>query len=493
MSAVLLYSLLLYAGSPVICAGASGPNALDLILETENFYQGHQPSNISWEYLTSSVLELINEELDQLEAVSRNPSSLANSTFKLFEKRFEMFYPGHIPLKTVTLYSKAGSRVVADVAEVFVKPTDFVTATSKICTVSGNDPTLADMEGMVVRVCKVGKRVDFDAPDSLAYIVKFGDKCPNADKTAIRKWINMRKKARSTNVTGKAISTQLIPHLDSYHPSVLDEVQRNEIYPMISRLVQEATAIHLRLQQPLQLKHLEHTIQLFYYRFFFPGATHLKSVSSRTTERDQKIVDWLGIKVGERVDLNQVVAKCTDKTLMLSRLTGLVIEINMRVGERLPNCTFSVLYIDEKPRKRHANTPLLIDTFHGGDLETFIGYLINFTDVNGNPRTIFQAPNGSEAQTPSTPKSPLTLLLELYSYQMKRMNTTLDELQLNFISRLKLVKISLPMYSFHSVGFVPYSVLGASEDNVLCKNCIIAAINPDHLYAFLLDPLVIVD
>ena len=254
---------------------------------------------------------------------------------------------------------------------------------------------------------------------------------------------------------------------------------------MISHLVEEATSIHLRLQQSLPLKHSEQAIRLFYYHFFFPGAIHKESTFSGDPVRNQKVVEWLGIRVGEHVVANQVTAKCNDKTLMLSRLVGLVVKVNMRVGERLPNCTFSTLDPGQEPRGRHANTPMLIDTFHGGDLETFVSYLISFTDINGNPRTIIQA------QTPSSPKPPITLLLELYSYQMKKMNTTLDELQLNFISRLRLVKISVPMYSFHNLGFNPYSVLDAGEENWVCRNCIIVEIEYGHCYAFLLDPLVI--
>ena len=223
MAKVLLCFFVLYSSSLVTCTDAPAPDALDLILGTKNFYQGHQPSSISWEYLTSAVLELINEEIDQLEAASRNPSSLTESVYKLFRRRFEMFYPDLTLLTAINSSSKTGFRVVADVEEVFVKPMDFVTVGSKICTVSSNDHILTDTSGMIVRVSKVGKRIDFSAPHSLAYIVKFGDKYPNADKAAIQKWIDIRKQARSTSQIGKKVSTQLIPHLNSYHPNVLDE------------------------------------------------------------------------------------------------------------------------------------------------------------------------------------------------------------------------------------------------------------------------------
>jgi hypothetical protein len=407
MLTVLLYFLFLCTSSLVACAVASIPDALDLILGTDNFYRGHQPSDVPWEYLTSAVLELINEELDQLEAASRNPSSLGRSILRLFERRFAMFYPTYLVLANVPVRTNTGHRVVADVEEVFVKPTDLVTANSKICAISGHGQVLAGREGMVVRVCKVGKRMDLGAFNSLAYIVELGDVCPNANKAAIHKWIDVRKQARASHTIAKGINTRPLPHLDSYHPSVLDEVQRIEIYPEISRLVEEATVIHLRLQEPLKQKYSEHSIRLFYYRLFFPSATQVESIPAIDPERNQKVVEWLGIKVGEQVVMNQPVAKCTDKTLMTSHVAGLVIKINMRVGKRLPSPAFFVLNTREKPENAHPNSLMLINAFYRKNLETVLNFFIHFTNNHGNPRVDIQAQIAGQCLS----SAPLTIVL----------------------------------------------------------------------------------
>lgn len=486
----LLWTNLLF----IACTASSVPDALDLILGTKNFYQGHQPSGISWEYLTTAVLELINEELDQLEAISRNPSSLANSLFKLFEKRFKMFYPDYISLKRIGLRPGSGFRLLADVEGVFVKPLDVIKADSKICAVGGGDPVLAETDGVIVRVCKVGRRVDFGAPNGLAYVADFGDECCDADTAAIEKWINGRRQTRGSGQPSKEITTHIIPHLESYHPSVLDEIQKNEIYPMLVRLVEEATGIHLRLREDSFLKYPERDIRLLYFRYFFPGAIYVESDSVRGSTRGDKVVEWLGIKVGEHVVMNQVVAKCTGNNLIISLITGLVVKINMRVGEKVPSCTFSVIDPCRSSKGIHRNVPLLINAFHSKDLEHLISELINFTNIKDNLRVIARVRLTTQTQTQiqPLPKSPITLLLDLYSHQMKRMNTTLDRLQLEFISRLKLVKISISNNVFQDFGFNPYTVLDEAEENMLCKNCILVALNSSHCYAFLLDPSIVI-
>lgn len=75
---------------------------------------------------------------------------------------------------------------------------------------------------------------------------------------------------------------------------------------------------------------------------------------------------------------------------------------------------------------------------------------------------------------------------------MKRMNSTLDQLQLAFISRLKLIRISVPGHNLYEQGFIPYSVFDDDKENVLCKNCIAVSVNSTYCYAFILDPSVLI-
>lgn len=172
------------------------------------------------------------------------------------------------------------------------------------------------------------------------------------------------------------------------------------------QLAEEATRTHLLHQKTAPQQLPETVIRLFYYRFFFPDAVHLES-SSADPKRSTRVPEWLGIRVGEYVTMNQVVARCTDRTLMLSRLVGIAIDIGMKVGRKLSGSSFSVIDPNVTPMDCHAtNMSALVDSFNRGALEPFVKHVIDFTDINGNPPTGFQVLPTRDSASPAPYKSP---------------------------------------------------------------------------------------
>ena len=314
--------------------------------------------------------------------------------------------------------------------------------------------------GSVIRVPKVGQRIDFNKTFTLLYSFERNPVKRTAPLNLMKvgKWLvlvkNMFLKSEKED--------HLIPILDGYTPDLLNKSQIRHVLPLVCRLIYKIATIHCGLIGDFNSFHIWHRS---YTYLFFPNSIYepIRLNGSNVTVRDS------GIELGDFVPKGRRMAIFSDDGVFESLRNGLVLENNLVENEKLAERPFTLLRLPEKGLPCPERAMEYIQAYNEERLESFMKDNIRRNHKEQIEYKSLQA----------------NRVLFSYAAQMRRIKS-LEMMQRKFVGRLQLVKARLtrPVYLDSFSVLSKNTNIFIDDQIVLPFDCILAHQNETELLLF---------